>query len=294
MPQIVYQAAATADPSDSAIPPQRWFLAEGDSWFSFGQVPPPLYGNLVAAAQLRDDALWVNCAQPSAEVVTMAARRDEDPYFAQLVGPGPLGWRWAAVWLSGGGNDLFEALRIGPIGKDGLPRPLADRLLLTPAEAAAAGSPTHYLSEPGWTRFSSYLAASFSLLVDLAQSGQSAGRPVVAHTYAVPTARPAGVLGKPAWIEPSLRAYGIPPQDWQAVTAAGFARLRDLLLGLSARLPHFHVFDSSAVPLTPAAPGSTGRSGDWANEIHLTPKGYRKVGAVMGPWFEALLNRYDP
>jgi lysophospholipase L1-like esterase len=46
------------------------------------------------------------------------------------------------------------------------------------------------------------------------------------------------------------------------------------------------------VPLVPAAPGSGGVSGDWVNEIHLTPGGYQKLGARMGPWIEQLLGQY--
>ncbi|MFD1711502.1 hypothetical protein ACFSF0_12845 [Ottowia flava] len=54
-----------------------------------------------------------------------------------------------------------------------------------------------------------------------------------------------------------------------------------------------HLFDTAGVAgLEPAVPGSSGVSGDWVNEIHLTPGGYAKVGKVFGPWIEERLARY--
>jgi hypothetical protein len=36
-------------------------------------------------------------------------------------------------------------------------------------------------------------------------------------------------------------------------------------------------------------PGSAGTSGDWANEIHLTPGGYRKCTALWADTLDPIL-----
>jgi hypothetical protein len=54
-----------------------------------------------------------------------------------------------------------------------------------------------------------------------------------------------------------------------------------------------YVFDSAGLQtLVPASPGTAGRSGDWINEIHLTPTGYRKLGRVMGAFVDTVLSGY--
>jgi lysophospholipase L1-like esterase len=54
--------------------------------------------------------------------------------------------------------------------------------------------------------------------------------------------------------------------------------LADTLLSLA--LPAVHVVDTRNT-LAPADPASTGSSGDWLNEIHPTPAGYRKIAARL-------------
>lgn len=55
-----------------------------------------------------------------------------------------------------------------------------------------------------------------------------------------------------------------------------------------------HVFRSTALQtLVSAAPGRTGRKGDWIHEIHLTPTGQRKLDHAMGGAFvDAVLSGY--
>jgi hypothetical protein len=83
---------------------------------------------------------------------------------------------------------------------------------------------------------------------------------------------------------PALQAYAIPQADWPAVAQELLGQLAELMLACAAdtaRYPALHVFDTRSLDIEPAAPGSTGISGDWLNEIHLTHAGCRKVAL---PW----------
>ena len=153
------------------------------------------------------------------------------------------------------------------------------------------------MSDAGWNTLADYLLHNFSELVSRRDQGISRGRPILLHTYAVPTARPSGTIGSPrGWLFPAMERYGIPALERQAVCRLLFGRLQALLLSLDENsgsprsLPAVHVFDSASLPeIEPAAEGAAGVSGDWVNEIHLTPGGYAKLGAKMGPWMERFL-----
>ena len=162
------------------------------------------------------------------------------------------------------------------------------------------GGPERFISEPGWAALSGYLVANLRDIVKRRDQGASAGRPLFLHTYHVPTVYRSGTVGAPdGWLFPALRDYAIPQPERQAVAEALFQRLRALWLSCSQdsghanALPHVHVFDSAAAgKLLPADPEATGVSGDWVNEIHPTPAGYRKIGLKFGPFIEAVLRNY--
>ena len=70
----------------------------------------------------------------------------------------------------------------------------------------------------------------------------------------------------------------------EAVAELLIGRLAMLLAecaGDAARFPNLHFFDTTLIPIEPAAPGSSGESGDWINEIHLNRSGCRKLAV---PW----------
>ena len=46
------------------------------------------------------------------------------------------------------------------------------------------------------------------------------------------------------------------------------------------------------VELDPPDPTATIESGDWVNEIHPSPGGYKKSGRVFGPFIESVLAAY--
>jgi hypothetical protein len=283
----------------SLVPAERRLLAEGDSWFSLNDLPlpPKLRPNVLSALALQADAMIVNLARPGAHVENMAKRRQEDPHFTSLTAPHPHGRWWAAILLSGGGNDLIGALEVPPSEPDP-----ARRLLRAPAEVDVTLGAVGHISEAGWLALAGFLYSAYCDLANLRDRGVSAGRPMLAHTYAIPTARLAGTLTSPkGWLYRHLVTYQVPEPLRQPLTELLFERLRQLLLSFDAdaqtprSIPGLHVFDSAALTeIVPAQPGSTGDSGDWINEIHLNGSGYKKMGAKMGPWVEGMLQRYGP
>ncbi|MBN8489020.1 MAG: hypothetical protein J0M20_15015 [Burkholderiales bacterium] len=274
----------------------RRLLAEGDSWFTLGTLNLAVNGNLLMSQSLGTRTVIVSCAYPGDTLQQMAeGARDRD--FDRLLRQPGYARYWEAILLSAGGNDLIAAAEHRPVWQDGTPAAWSHRLMLTPAEAAqqhaGVSGPQRYISEPGWAALAAYLRAGLADIVQRRDQGASAGRPLVLHTYAAPVVRPAGVLGNGGWLWPAMTAYGIPVSERQGLSDELFGRLRQLWLDVATTLPHVHVFDSAALTtLVPAAPGSTGNSGDWSNEIHLNRSGYDKVGAVMGPWLEQLLAGY--
>jgi hypothetical protein len=273
------------------------FLAEGDSWFSIGTLNPLANSNLLFEMVFLRSACAVNCAKPG-DTLKRMSQLNTDPNFVDLL----CGHRqriWDGLLVSCGGNDLIEAVGSPALDDAGQPVPRQLRLLLTsdewgPAEQGAS----RYLSDEGWETFCNYLRANFEHLLGLRDQGLSRGAPVFVHGYAVPTPRPAGAgFGMGPWLLPSLTKYQVPAQDGPAVAKELLIRLGTLMSEIAedpARFPNVHFFNSLTVPVDAAEPGSTGPSGDWINEIHLTRTGYRKVGVTWAAQIEGLLDGETP
>jgi hypothetical protein len=280
----------------------RRLLAEGDSWFTIGTLNLAASSNLLFKLEFEVTTAVINCAYPGDTLQRMVDCVN-DPLFDRLLRQPGFASYWEALLLSAGGNDLIDAAQVPPVDAHGMAIAPDQRLLLTAAEAAANSGATgaqRYVSEAGWQRLAAYLRTNFAELVQRRDQGPSQGRPIFVHTYAVPTVRPAGTVGAAlGWLHPAFVARGIPQADRQGVADLLFARLRQLLLdldqgsGQAGALPQVHVFDSAGLPdIVPAEPGSTGSSGDWVNEIHLTPQGCAKVGRAWGAHIETVLASY--
>ncbi len=276
----------------------RKLLAEGDSWYTIGALSVKKAPNLLHNLEVQHSTLIVNCAYPGHALKRMVDW-SRDQYFVRLLSTPGFQKPWDGIILSAGGNDLIDAARVLPKNKKGLPIPAEERLFLTSAEIQANGggnTPDRFLSKPGWETFKTYLLANFDALIKSRDGGVNKGKPIILHTYATPIVRPSGTfLNKEGWLYPALKNYGIVGADAQAVSDLIFGKLRQLLLDLehggAHALPQVHVFDSAGVPgIVAANPNKRGSSGDWINEIHLTPGGYAKVGAKMGPWLDGILN----
>jgi hypothetical protein len=272
-------------------------LAEGDSWFTLGTLNPLKNANLLLALRFSHSHIAVSCATPGATLSRMVDWR-RDPVFMGLLSGRPAR-NWDGLLLSAGGNDLIDALKT-PATRNGQAVPLDKRLLRTQAEWGPVGDgATRYASQAGWATFADYLRTNFDELIALRDRGRrpvNAGIPIFMHGYAVPMPRDAGAVVGPLklgpWMLPGLLMYAVPPHDWLAVATYFIGRLRALLSGIAAdraRYPNVHFFDSTQVPLVQAQAGSTGESGDWINEIHLTKDGCRKVADAWAPTIEMVL-----
>ncbi|MBC7436448.1 MAG: hypothetical protein H7332_10305 [Bdellovibrionales bacterium] len=271
-------------PADGTLPdfaPYRYkFLAQGDSWFSVGAVPPGGTTSLFRELDLSASCCAVNCAHPGYVLKRMISAT-RDPNFTQLLA-GNQAWKWDGILMSAGGNDLIDAMQVMPhYGNhhpmQGQPIPPDLRLLLRPDEWKPVRGADSYLSDAGWTLFCNHLTALLHELVELRDSRQSLSRgaPLFLHGYDYLLARdaPAGPFAGP-WLYPALNAYSIPQRAWQAVGREVINRFNALLRGIE--LPQLHVV-STPGSLTAAVPGSSGESGDWINEIHPNAEGYRKL-----------------
>lgn len=276
----------------------RWrLLAQGDSWFSTAAAKLGAHANLLQELVFQRRAVAINCAGQSDALSRMVDLEAAPDFVRLLSGEGaPV---WDGLLLSVGGNDLIEAARTPAHtpGQDPTPAsliPLHLRLLRHQTEwGAPSQGVARYFSEPGWQTYADYLRANIRHLLSLRDQGPSAGQPVFMHCYAVPMPRPASAEGNGPWLYPTLKAYNIPSADWAAVSRLMVMHLAQLLKGLVAdkeNFPGLHVFDSTAVPLALAAPGSAGISGDWHNEIHLNHSGCFKIARAWSEHIERVLS----
>jgi len=268
---------------------ERRCLAQGDSWFSIGALPPTRTTRVVAELRLERSTVVVNCAKPGA-VLQRMTNTSKEVQFLKLL-RGKMALKWDALLISGGGNDLIDAVGSAPTGAPN------QRLLRTPAERGngpLAGA--DYISEPGWQVFTDHISAVFNQLVDERDSGVNRPTPLVWHNYARVMPRPSGAgLGFGPWLLPAIDLYQVPAADRLLVSDELIGRLgklvADIIAARKAKDPdcNLHVADSQSAGLDLAAAGSTDESGDWMNEIHPTRNGYRKVAgayaAVLDPLF---------
>lgn len=269
---------------------ERRCLAQGDSWFSIGALPPQFTTNLLIELQLARRTVVTQCARPG-KVLRRFTDTTREPDFLRMV-DGPLAWRWDAILISGVGNDVIDAVGSSP----GAPPHL--RLLRTPAERGAGPlAPAAYLSEPGWATFATHIAAVFNALIDLRDRGVNHHVPLLMHNYArmMPRKAPAGPSSGP-WLHPSFEAYAVPLADRLRVSDEITGRtdrlLRDVIAARRAADPaaNLHLVDTrSGAGIVLAEPDTTGASGDWVNEIHLTPGGYRKCTVAWADVLDPIL-----
>jgi hypothetical protein len=259
-------------------------LAQGDSWFSIGDLPPWGTSNLFAGMGTSvTKACVVDCAHPGRKLERMTDTTWE-PQFRNLL-VGNLSQPWMGILLSGGGNDLIEAVQQGPNFDP------PDRLLLKEDEWTNALGGERYISNMGWAKFANHITqvvASFLAFRD--SSRDNKGIPVVMHTYDLATPRDVGPPGP--WLYPAVTAFNIPKEDWIAVATALLARLQTLLNHIAATTPDksLHIVNSQGT-LIPASTDDGGPAADWENEIHPTKAGYDKLGALWLPTLDAL---FDP
>jgi len=249
-------------------------LAEGDSWFTIGAIPS---SNLLFELRFPRSTAVVNVAYPGDTLKRIADLKSNRDLRSLLTDP-RFGWKWDAIVLSAGGNDLIDRagglLRVPPGGSGRRPDDYIDRVAL---DALVADVQQGYRD-----------------IVALRDSTPlNANVPIVVHTYDYPTPRNApakflfvGFLGP--WLHRALEAARVPEPLRAGVADRLLDALAEGIRALARELPAFHVVDTRRT-LVPAAPGALGSSGDWLNEIHPTPAGYAKIAARLQPEIERLV-----
>ena len=255
------------------------FLAEGDSWFSYGSLK---LRNVLRDLHLPQRTLVLNIAQPGDTLRRMheTCRNPELYWFLK----NRSGRRWDAILLSGGGNDVIDAAWNARIG--------APEIFVRPADPASItrANLRTLLKQPAYDALFEYVAANVQQIVLQGRDqagGNSVGVPLIMHTYALvqPRNAPVKVLGLGPWLYQACVWLGIDQALWIDVARTVLSDLATTLNRL--HLPNFHVIDTLALTtsIVPAAPGSTADSNDWENEIHPNRSGYRKLAAT---WSEEI------
>jgi hypothetical protein len=243
------------------------FLAEGDSWFTLAALPG---GNLLQELSLDRSSLIVNTAYPGDTLSHIVDWRDNRDFVNLLSAPG-FAYKWDAVLLSAGGNDLVDAA-LSPNG-------IVQRPTGTTARVESC------INQSSLDAFECYMRANLASVVELRDSPDSPnkGIPIFIHTYDYPTARPApakllgavGVSGP--WLHKAYTHHQVPGEVWASLTDHLMDRLATVLNGLN--LPNVTVIDTRGT-LDRAVTGDPGNSGDWLNEIHANIGGRKKLARI--------------
>jgi hypothetical protein len=266
---------------------EQRYLAQGDSWFSLGALPPRFTTNLLQEMVLARSTLVVNCARPS-QPLSLMTDTTQDPKFLDLLCRPRVRRPWDALLISGGGNDVIAAALVP--GQ----HPQALRLLLRADEWGPQREASRYVSEPGWQTFSDHISVVFELLMQRRAEAVHPEMPVVLHPYdhVTPRNAPAGP-GIGPWLYKAMNdLYGIPPQDRNGLSDLIINRLVVLLQGLADAYPNVTLIEAVGT-LRRADAKSTGVDRDWEDEIHPTPSGYAKLGRKWRPTLDGL-PRLDP
>lgn len=237
-------------------------VGEGDSWFDY----PPGFDVL---DQLGDFGYRVeSVASAGATVEQMVFGPDNDQKFADMFKRDPSQLaetlryirdeRPAAVLFSGGGNDIA--------GNELLP-------LLN--HKNAGGDPLRMEMVNGL--FNTTLKhgyRTFLGMVDAEAKSQKRTIPVIGHgyDYAIPDGR--GVINLLGfhflgpWLAPSLNQKGYNEAEGRPIIRRLIDAHNDMIQSLPAEFPFYHPVDLR---------GTLTKKSDWANELHPTNDGFKKV-----------------
>jgi hypothetical protein len=292
---VVIQPHETNEDFEAA---PRKFLAQGDSWFSIGALPPALTTNILSNLSFDQACGAITFASPGRTLQQMVDWRNQTPWLSVLCGGSAR--PWDALLFSAGGNDLFDAILTMPDEADASKAKL--RLLRTVAERQgipAAPDASHYVRPEAWSAFLDTMLGYIKSIIAKrdATGSKSIGVPIVFHSYDVAQPRNAPVLnGIGPWLYKAFTSaqYAVPPEDWQKLVRYLLTAWQQFFTGtpgdgngnINDRLAAQHIVNSNIFfatligTLTPASAESTGEMGDWENEIHPSISGYERLGRV--------------
>lgn len=241
-------------------------LAEGDSWFAWGELTSKKEYNLLTEMRFANDTIIVNYAYTGDLIRNMADVGSNLGFFFEFDAI-----KYDAILVSAGGNDLIDALA----GENGFDR------IIVPHGANPADQLGSYIDQAALRSLCNSVYRGYVRIVECRDSSQAnAGTPLVLHTYDYPTARPAKAkaLGKGVsgpWLIRALQLADVPEALWQDMTHTIYDALAKRI-GDTTALPNVHVVKSPGT-LEAALSGTDAYSNDWANEIHPNRAGYAKI-----------------
>ena len=273
--KILYPAdLSSLDPATNP-PDYAWrILAEGDSWFSFGSWK---LQSLLRHLKFDQDTIIVSLAEPGDTLVHMADICGNPALEQQLAANG---FKWDALLLSGGGNDVIDNARFIVPKRSG---------------PQSSAKPVEEYFDPDALRATlNGITRGYREIIKLRDRADSPcpGVPLIAHTYDYCTPRNAParflfpVLGP--WLHTAFTAAKIDPVRWNEISDFLIDALGSRLLSLQSRLPNFHVVDTRGT-LTRAAPGAIEDDADWDNEIHPNRGGFKKIAGKVVAVVNAVL-----
>ena len=254
-----------SDPNDHFF--RYRVLAEGDSWFSLRGIPS---SNLLFQMKLPRTTIVVNMGSPGATISKMAEIAADSELGKAM--SSLHGYKWHAILLSGGGNDLIDD---------------ADLIIRKPSRYT---DPADCCDENELMKTLDRVEAGYRTIVELRdQAGSSCkGKPILTHTYDYVTPRnsPSRFLFMPLkgpWLYTALKNAGIQTRYWNDVSDYLLFSLAERIESLATgpdKLPAFHVVNTINT-LVPAELGATHDSNDWIDEIHPNSDGYKKIASKL-------------
>jgi hypothetical protein len=233
--------------------PSLRILAEGDSWFDY---PVPGGGGGVIT-QLQEhylpDVAVANMAHAGDEVRQMLALPQRRELEKRLGEPDP-DLRFDALLFSGGGNDL-----------------VGDQFCLWLLDGQDGVPPANLIDAARLDAVFGVVKAGYLDLITT-RDRLSPNTKIFFHGYDFPKVTGKGVCGLGPWLEPSLDYRNIDPGVQYEVVRALLERFSALLLSVA---------DSARNVFYVPTQGTLDPDRDWANEIHPTSFGFRKIARVF-------------
>lgn len=258
----------------SHIRPTYNVLAEGDSWFHIGGLTGIGNArNIIDELTFNNQHTMVCNMALSGDTMSNMAYKLSSKYFYDLLKR----YKWDGLVISGGGNDLFDALTEAGGYK-------YKRKTLSLLQANPDGNQVvDFINAEHLDLFCEALLGHYSKFIENKNKTDNAAVPVFLHTYDYPTPRNAPAklpfFEAGPWIYPRFKKLKIPKDYWQGITDYVFNRLAVTLLSLDGN-DNFHVIETFGL-LDRASADSRGSNNDWLNEIHPNSKGIKKIADAM-------------
>lgn len=255
--------------------PDKFILAEGDSWFHIGGLTGAGNArNLLDEITINDkQALLLNMAL-SGDTVRRISESFESSSFKKMLKE----HKWDLLLLSAGGNDLIDALT------EDLNYIVNGHTLSIIQSSSDNGRFDSYINDEHLGLLISFLLGKYKTLFKYILTTKNNEVPIIVHTYDYPTPRDAPadmfVVKKGPWLYEALKnKKNVPDKYWVEITNYIFKRIADALLTLTTpnapNVANVHVVKTYDTLLR--ANSVSGESYDWLNEIHPNANGLVKL-----------------